>query len=75
MLICIAPPHRPLLVIVRLVAHSDLLLPDLPTELAVHRCPHPNHRLGALLLEDTPHVIEERGGGFECQTGWWVWLT
>ena len=48
-----------LLMIIRLVAHSDFLLPDLPLELAVHRHAHPTYRLRALLLEDAAHVVEQ----------------
>ena len=53
------------LMVIRLVAHGDLLLPDLPPELAIHCDPHPGHGMWVLLLEDAAHVVEERDGGGE----------
>ena len=51
--------------VVRLVAHGDLFLPDFASELAVHSHPHPSGGRLTLLLEDAAHVVEERGGGGE----------
>ena len=51
--------------IVRLVAHGDFLFSDFLLELAVHFHPHTAGGRLALLPEDVPHVVEERGGGGE----------
>ncbi len=42
--------------------HGDLLLPDFPPELAVHRRPNAARRLGVPLLENPAHVAQQRGG-------------
>lgn len=50
--------------VIRLVTHGDLLLPDLSPQLAVHeRDPAAGGR--DLLLEDAAYVVEEPGGAGE----------
>ena len=53
-----------LLVIVRFVAHSDFLFPDLLPQLAVHKR-NPTTRRWGLFLKNTSHVMEEPGGAGE----------
>lgn len=48
--------------VVRLVPHGDLLLPDLPAQHAVHEA-DPAHRRRSLVLKDPTHMTQETGGG------------
>lgn len=52
-------------VIVRLVAHGDLLGPDLLAQLSVYAMPHRVGGRDGVVLKDPAQVVEQSGGGQE----------
>ena len=51
-----------ILVVVRLVAHRNLLLLDLPPEFSIHLLARRDGRRHGVVLEDPAHVVEQLGG-------------
>ena len=47
--------------VVRLVAHGDLLLLDLPPEFSIHLLARRDNERHGVVLEDPAHVIEQPG--------------
>ena len=52
-----------LIVVVRLVAHGDLLRPDLSEQLSVHTMSRRCGRRHGVVLEYLPQVVKQLGGG------------
>ena len=51
-----------ILMVVRLVAHGDLLGPDLLTQLPVYAVPHRSDGRYGILLKNPAQVVEQLGG-------------
>ena len=54
-----------ILVVVRLVAHRNLLLLDLPPEFSIHLLPRRDGRRHGVVLEDPAHMVEQICDGKE----------
>lgn len=54
--------------VIRLMAHGDLLFLDFPPQLSVHPLSHRSGRRNRVFPEDLAHVVKQSGGG-EQQVG------
>ena len=54
--------------VIRLVAHSDLLLLDLPPEFSIHLPARRDGGRHGIVLEDPAHVVQQAG---DCQHDGW----
>ena len=60
-----APHSLLLLMVIRLVAHRNLLLLDLPPEFSIHLLTRRDCRRHGVVLEDPAHVVEQACDGKE----------